>query len=80
MTHINKFDDLNDRFTSLGTGMKFEVRLWTLLIVKRQDGGGSARERFYLETERKSWLLLCQLIVTTVSIKIWNAAQIDTGH
>jgi hypothetical protein len=35
MIPMNKFDDLNGRFASLGTGMiqlnKFEDRWWTLL-------------------------------------------------
>ena len=38
MTQPNKFEDLNDRFTSLGTGMtqsnKFRDRWCTLLLVQ----------------------------------------------
>ena len=43
MTQMNKFEDLNGRFTSLGTRMtqryKFEDRWCTLLFFCDEDGG-----------------------------------------
>jgi len=47
MTQMNKFEDLNNRFVSLGTGMtrqhKFRDRWWTLLTNKSVEMEASTR-------------------------------------